>query len=218
MHLDRRELFQNFRRVFQLDPVELDVLARGEMAVAAVMPERDMGEHAQLPRSQQAVGYGNPQHIGMALQIQAVLQTERTEFVFRQFIGKAPPKLIAVLRNPFLHDQMIILVVTIHRSSLCQTLCQAFERASAGRGYSTSLAATPVSVPASSKRSIFSGTAAAASEPSVMPRTKPSSSMPSNSQLMEPSHQCPIAAMADRKTAKAKTKPAISAGDRRGYS
>jgi hypothetical protein len=34
----------------ELDPVELDVLARGEMAVAAVVAARDMREPPQLVR------------------------------------------------------------------------------------------------------------------------------------------------------------------------
>jgi hypothetical protein len=42
MHFDRRQFFQDVRRFFQLDPVELDVLARGEVAIAAVMLARCM--------------------------------------------------------------------------------------------------------------------------------------------------------------------------------
>jgi hypothetical protein len=42
VHLDRGQVGQDVRRLFQLDPVELDVLARGEVAVAAVVLARDV--------------------------------------------------------------------------------------------------------------------------------------------------------------------------------
>jgi hypothetical protein len=56
VHLDGGEIGQDVRHVDQLRPVELDVLPRGEMAVALVVFARDVGEHAQLPRRQRAVG------------------------------------------------------------------------------------------------------------------------------------------------------------------
>ena len=50
VHLDAGEFFENLRNVFQRRPVELDILARGEMAVTLVVAARDMGELAQLAR------------------------------------------------------------------------------------------------------------------------------------------------------------------------
>ncbi len=51
----------------ELDPVKLDVLARREMAEAAVVAARDMRQHAQLRRRQGAVGNGDAQHVGVEL-------------------------------------------------------------------------------------------------------------------------------------------------------
>ena len=51
VHLDAGELGENVGRVLQRRPVELDVLPRGEMAVAAVVAARDVGELAHLARS-----------------------------------------------------------------------------------------------------------------------------------------------------------------------
>lgn len=67
--------------------------------------------------------------------------------------------------------------------------------------YKTNLQATKVSVVAKIPRKNFSGTALAASDPSVIPGTEPSNNEPSNSQLIEPNHQCPIAAIAVSGTA-----------------
>jgi hypothetical protein len=41
VHLHSRELAQDFRRFFELDPVELDVRARRKVAVTAVVLARD---------------------------------------------------------------------------------------------------------------------------------------------------------------------------------
>ena len=71
-------------RVLELDPVELDVLPRGEMAVAAVILLGDLGELAHLPRRQRAIGNGDAQHIGVELQIEAVHQPQRPELVLGQ--------------------------------------------------------------------------------------------------------------------------------------
>ncbi len=49
MHLDRGEILQNIRHVLQRRPVELEVLARREVAIAAVIFAAHMGKHAQLP-------------------------------------------------------------------------------------------------------------------------------------------------------------------------
>jgi hypothetical protein len=69
MHLDLRELGQNIRNLFELGPVELDVLARGEMPVAAIVAARNAPQSAQLRRRQQTIRHRNPQHRGVALQV-----------------------------------------------------------------------------------------------------------------------------------------------------
>ena len=65
MHLDGSEVGEDSRHIGQRRPVVLDVLARGEMAVALVVFARDMAEHAQLPGVQRAVGNGDAQHISV---------------------------------------------------------------------------------------------------------------------------------------------------------
>ena len=69
VHLDRRQLGKNVGRILQLDPVILDVLPGGEMAIALVILARDMGEHVHLLRIERAIGNGDAQHIGVQLQI-----------------------------------------------------------------------------------------------------------------------------------------------------
>ena len=56
VHLDRGEIGEDVRDVLQRRPVELEVLARGEVAVAAVVFAGDEGEHAKLRRVQRPVG------------------------------------------------------------------------------------------------------------------------------------------------------------------
>ena len=65
----------------QRDPVELQVLARGEVAVAAVELARDARQLAQLAAAQLAVGHGDAQHRRVALHVPAVLQAQRAELV-----------------------------------------------------------------------------------------------------------------------------------------
>ncbi len=117
MHLHRRQIGQNVRRILQLEPVELDVLARGEVAVTAVVLARDMREHAQLLRTQHAVRHGDAHHVGVDLHVQAVLQTQHAELVFLQLTGQATAHLVAELRDAFRRDLVIELIVAIHRYS-----------------------------------------------------------------------------------------------------
>ncbi len=51
MHADLGEIGQRIRQLGELDPVELDVLPRGEMAVAAVVAARDMRQRPHLLRT-----------------------------------------------------------------------------------------------------------------------------------------------------------------------
>src|SRR3546814_9284498 len=79
MHLHRREIGQNICRIFQLDPVILDVLTRGEMAITPVIFARDRGKHMHLLAAERAIGNGHAQHIGMELKIEAIHQPQRSE-------------------------------------------------------------------------------------------------------------------------------------------
>ena len=48
MHFHAREIGEDVRHRFKRGPIELDILPRREMAVAAVVLARDMREHAHL--------------------------------------------------------------------------------------------------------------------------------------------------------------------------
>ena len=114
MHFDAGELGQNVGHVHQLGPVELQVLARGEMAVALVVFARDMGQHAHLLGRQRAVRHGDAQHIGVKLQIEPVHQPQRLELVFVQLAFQPALHLIAELVHALAHERGIELVISIH--------------------------------------------------------------------------------------------------------
>ena len=81
-HIGQRR--KNGGHILQHRPVVLDVLARGEMAIALVI---GVSDHCQLPhlaRRKRAVGNGHAQHIGVQLQIEAVHQAQRAKFILGQ--------------------------------------------------------------------------------------------------------------------------------------
>lgn len=84
------------------------------MAVAAVVLPRDGGEHAQLVAAQVAVGNRDAVHVRVALQVQAVLQTQRTEFLFAQFARQTATDLVGILRDTFVDDALVDLIVLVH--------------------------------------------------------------------------------------------------------
>src|SRR4029079_7277858 len=92
---DFGEIGQRVRQFGELDPVELDVLPRGEVAVAAVVFARDMRQRPQLLRRQRAVGYGAPDRVGVQLQIDAVLQPQHLELVLGEFARETALHLVA---------------------------------------------------------------------------------------------------------------------------
>ena len=114
VHLDRREVGEDVRHVLQLRPVELQVLPRGEVAVALVVLSRDVREHPHLLRAERAVGHRDPEHVGVELQVDAVLQAERLELVLVELAGQPPRDLVAELRDAFLDEGVIEFVVAIH--------------------------------------------------------------------------------------------------------
>ncbi len=122
MHLDSRQLGEDVGRVLELDPVELQVLARGEMAVAAIIFARDVAEHPHLPAVERAIGDGDAQHIGVELEVEAVHQPQRLEFVLAHRAGHAAGDLIAEILDAGVDDGLVILVVAIHvRSPSCRS-------------------------------------------------------------------------------------------------
>ncbi|MNT04826.1 hypothetical protein D3C72_1394190 [compost metagenome] len=114
VHLDAGQLGQHVGHALQLHPVVLDVLARGEVAIAAVVLARDMAQLAHLLRRQQAVRNRHAQHVGMALHVQAVLQAQRQEFFLGQLVGQAAAHLVTELGDALGDDALVILVVLIH--------------------------------------------------------------------------------------------------------
>src|SRR5207302_625503 len=50
------------RQACELQPVELDVLPGGELAVAAPEPVRDLADRAELPGAEQPPGQLDPEH------------------------------------------------------------------------------------------------------------------------------------------------------------
>ncbi len=69
VHADAGQVFDDIGRIAQLDPVELEVGAGGEVSVALVVGARDPGELAQLRGVEAAIGDGDAQHVGVQLQI-----------------------------------------------------------------------------------------------------------------------------------------------------
>ena len=94
--------------------MELQVLARREVAVAAIVAARDRGELAQLPARQRAVGNGDAQHVGVELQVEAVGQPQRLELLLGELAGEAPPHLVAELRDPLGDERAVDTVVDVH--------------------------------------------------------------------------------------------------------
>ncbi len=114
VHLDARKLGQDIRRVGQFRPVVLDVLAGGEMPVAAVVFAGDMGEHPHLLGIQRPIGDRDAQHVGVQLKVDAVHQAQRLEGILGQFTGEAAADLIAELLHAARNKSVVEFVVTVH--------------------------------------------------------------------------------------------------------
>ncbi|MNR22228.1 hypothetical protein D3C85_1391700 [compost metagenome] len=130
MHFYLGQAFEDIRDLGQFDPVELQVLARGEVTVSTIVIPGDARQRAHLLRAQGAVGNGHAQHVGVLLQVQAVLQAQRQELFFAQFARHEAFDLVAKLRNPLEDQRPVIVVVLIHvaTSSGVIGLCGSFSR------------------------------------------------------------------------------------------
>ncbi len=120
VHLDLGQTIENVGDVLQRRPVELEVLARGEMAVAAVVPARDRGERPELRRIERAIGNGDPQHVGVELQIDAVHQAQRLELLLGQLADQASRHLPAELVDAGVDEIAVKLVVPVHSWLPCR--------------------------------------------------------------------------------------------------
>ena len=105
---------EDIRHLLEFGPVELDVLPRRHVAVAAIVAARDVRKHAQLPRRQQSVGNRDAQHRRMALQVQAVAQAQVLEFVVRELPGEKSARLVAKLRDALVDERLVDGIVAIH--------------------------------------------------------------------------------------------------------
>ena len=133
MHVDAGQQVHHVGALVQRDPVELHVLARREVAVAAVEPaafgqRRAMlpvaraapgwsyvfGQHAQLGAGEFAVGHGHAQHRRVALHVPAVLQAQRAEVVVGQLPAQVAFELVAVLRGALVDELAVELGVLVH--------------------------------------------------------------------------------------------------------
>ena len=108
VHFHLGEIGQDIRRIFQLDPVVLDVLARGEMPVSAVVLVRDIGQRVHLPAVERAIGNGDAQHIGVQLQVETVHQPQRLELVFGQLSFETAACLVAEFLDPGIDHLLVV--------------------------------------------------------------------------------------------------------------
>ncbi|MCY1555481.1 hypothetical protein D9M68_921510 [compost metagenome] len=84
------------------------------MTIAAVVVPGDLRQGAHLVCGQRAVGDGDPQHVGVLLHIQSVLQTQRKKFLLAQLAGHPTLHLIAELRHTLMHKRSVVIVIVIH--------------------------------------------------------------------------------------------------------
>ena len=82
--------------------------------VAAVVDPGDVGELAQLPRGERAVGDGDAQHVGVELQVDAVHQPQRLELVLGELARQPAADLVAELGHALAHELGVELVVAVH--------------------------------------------------------------------------------------------------------
>ena len=118
VNADLGKIRQGIRQFGELDPVELDILPGGEVAVAAVVAPRHMRQPPQLLRRQRAVGNRDAEHIGVQLQIDAVLQPQHLEFVFGEFAGQPALHLVAKFLDALVDNGAVEFVICVHGKNL----------------------------------------------------------------------------------------------------
>lgn len=75
-----------------------------------------MGQLTHLAAVHHPIGDGDPRHIGVQLQIDAVHQPQRLELVLGQFAAAAAVDLIAELRDALADQGGVKLVIAIHQA------------------------------------------------------------------------------------------------------
>src|SRR6266478_4912314 len=114
VHLHGGELGEDVGRLRKLRPVQLEVLSRAEMAVAAVVFAGDMRELPQLLRRQQPVRDRDPEHRRVTLDVEAVPQAQRAKFIVGKLAGEKAPRLVAELDDALVDELLVDFVVEIH--------------------------------------------------------------------------------------------------------
>src|SRR5690606_28753330 len=90
----------------------------------------DLGKLAYLGGGQQPVRHGYAQHRRVALDVQAILQTQRAEFFISEFASQEAASLVAELPDPILDDVLVVLIVNVHKCPVFR-LSTAFARTAA---------------------------------------------------------------------------------------
>ena len=94
-----------------------DVLTRAEAPVSTVVFAGDMRKPAQLHGAQHAVGDGDLQHRGMALDVEAVLQAQRLELVLAQRTDEEALGLLPELPCALVDQAAVDRLVLVHALS-----------------------------------------------------------------------------------------------------
>ena len=144
MQVDAGQQLHHIGAVLQLDPVELHVLAGGEVTVLRGQARRglaarlrvdlvlgflglgqqgggwfvviagDGGQHTQLRAIELTIRHRDPQHGRVALDIPTVLQPQGAEFIVAQRTGQIALQLVAVLRGAGAHKLLVKSRVLVH--------------------------------------------------------------------------------------------------------
>ena len=89
VHIHICQICENIRNILQPYPVKLHILTGGKMPIAAVIALGNIGQLFHLHAAERPIGDSHPQHIGMKLQIQAILQPQGLKLLFAQNPVKA---------------------------------------------------------------------------------------------------------------------------------
>jgi hypothetical protein len=76
MHSHFRQFMQYFWYILKFGPIELDILACSEMTEAAIISTGNVRQFRKLFATQLAIGNGDPEHMGMALLVQTIPQSQ----------------------------------------------------------------------------------------------------------------------------------------------
>jgi hypothetical protein len=118
VHFHFRQFRQDIGHIFQRRPVQLDVLAGGEVGVALVVVPGNAGKPAQLVRAQHAVGNTDPEHGSQTLNVQAVLQTKGKKLIFGKLASQSSFGLVTELCNPLGSHLPIVFIVYVHSGEI----------------------------------------------------------------------------------------------------